>query len=126
MTTIIRFLEPLANLVSQRTGVEFVAADESVAEMWGQNSGVIVRRSGGMAIVFDPAGQPFCVGVIAGDEWIKTGYDIEVMMNTDPDVVEILAGRKDPFSAWKEPAKPKPKQTRFTLKLYFLDIVFRW
>ena len=126
MTTMIRFLEPLADVVTRRTGVEFVSAADTT--MYGENSGVIVRRSGGMAIVFDPAHQQFCVGVISGDVWIAKGHDLETMMAEDPQLIEILAGRKCPFSAWKDAPKatPKPKRTRFTISLLGVEIVVRW
>ena len=126
MTTIIRFLTPLADVLSRRTGVEFVSLEDS--SLYGENSGVIARRSGGMAIVFDPADQSFSVGIISGDVWLYTGHDLETMMTADPEIVEVLAGRKCPFSAWKEAPKPtpKPKKTRFTLALLGVEVIFRW
>lgn len=125
MTTMIRFLEPLADVVTRRTGVEFVSAADTT--LYGENSGVIVRRSGGMAIVFDPADEQFCVGVISGDVWLAKGHDLETMMR-DPELVEILAGRKCPFSAWKDASAPapKPKKTRFTISLLGVEVVVRW
>ena len=118
----------MAELISQRTGVKFNVVNEESATMWGDNTGVIARHNGGIAVVFDPAHQTFSVGVISGDVWIATGHDLETMMAEDPDLIEILADRKCPFSTWKEAPKatPKQKKTRFTISLLGVEVVVRW
>lgn len=124
MTTAPRSLQSLAQFVTERTGVEFFVANDT--DIYGENSGVIIRAGGGMAIVFNPVHQPFSVGVISGDVWLSKGDKLENMMATEADLVEILAGRKDPFDAWRNPPAPKPKRTRFTLSFLGLEVVFRW
>ncbi len=129
MTTTVRFLEPLAGVISRRTGVEFIV-ENLTDSLYGENGGVIVRRSGGMAIVFEPQHQNFVVGIITGDVWIATGYDLETMLDSDPKLIDILAGRSDPFADWGKPEAtkpPAPKRDRFSVSFFgMFEIAVRW
>lgn len=130
MLTAILNYEIAAGMLSDRTGVEFVAAEDPSTWCRGA-SGAIVRKNGGIAVIFDAPHESHCVGILAGDCWIDQGHDLEKMLKAEPLLIDVLSGHLDPFKYWdilRERNTPKPREmrTRFTLNIFGLfEIVFR-